>query len=188
MRGEHKLQGESAYRQAGSSPHARGTPSVTGSHTRRGGIIPACAGNTDCCWSLSCRSEDHPRMRGEHPHTVCVRLTKKGSSPHARGTLAGSIRDIPRLGIIPACAGNTYWRQRVRGLRGDHPRMRGEHGYACLLVLRKWGSSPHARGTHNVTVDISLDQGIIPACAGNTGFLSRPAEGSRDHPRMRGEH
>ena len=71
---------------------------------------------------------------------------------------------------------------------GDHPRMRGEHGYACLLVLRKWGSSPHARGTLRRPRMRWRRHGIIPACAGNTRLIAGTKGRNKDHPRMRGEH
>ncbi len=70
--------------------------------------------------------------------------------------------------FIPACAGNTismvlplWWPQ-------VHPRMRGEYLCPFCQLLKKEGSSPHARG---ILVDFTqdlLDLGFIPACAGNT--------------------
>ena len=46
MRGEHALHVLNAVFHLGSSPHARGTPTVTPLCRLREGIIPACAGNT----------------------------------------------------------------------------------------------------------------------------------------------
>ena len=71
----------------GSSPRVRGTPQVVDVHRLNGGIIPACAGNTE------------PIQQG-------IRAAQ-GSSPRVRGTLP-PIPAVPRrVGIIPACAGNT---------------------------------------------------------------------------------
>ena len=74
---------------------------------------------------------------------------------------------------------------------GDHPRVCGEHfvptimGSVSLGSSREcgehrtltdengepWGSSPRMRGTHQIR-DVSADiHGIIPAYAGNTGWL-----------------
>ena len=50
----------------GSSPHVRGTPSVSGSTGSFGGIIPACAGNTTSRLRRRDMRWDHPRMCGEH--------------------------------------------------------------------------------------------------------------------------
>ena len=70
----------------------------------------------------------------------------------------------------------------------DHPRMRGEHVKHLIKDGSVWGSSPHARGTHAKHADILLDEGIIPACAGNTVSVSEYLAQAGDHPRMRGEH
>ena len=54
-------------------------------------------------------------------------LTRKGSSPHARGALDAATLDRFTRGIIPACAGSTSTPFRRRSKSWDHPRMRGEH-------------------------------------------------------------
>gem|GEM_PF-5001664 len=46
-------------------------------------------------------------MRGEHLDFVIHGLGLLGSSPHARGTRAMSLKESLDGGIIPACAGNT---------------------------------------------------------------------------------
>ena len=51
---------------------------------------------------------------------------------------------------------------------GDHPRMRGEHLYAHCKKPCHTGSSPHARGAPFLSLDVSSENGIIPACAGST--------------------
>ena len=50
--------------------------------------------------------------------------------------------------IIPAYAGSTGSRGRPRNLRGDHPRIRGEHVSVQLPKGPGGGSSPHTRGAH----------------------------------------
>ena len=111
-----------------------------------------------------------------------------GSSPHARGTLAGNMTVRVSPGIIPACAGNTVQSGEDDASPVDHPRMRGEHFSWSMTVSDSSGSSPHARGTLDDADWDAEHAGIIPACAGNTSdSRSRPARG-RDHPRMRGEH
>ena len=92
------------------------------------------------------------------------------------------------IGIIPACAGNTFNAISTSMKRRDHPRMRGEHGISQANTPARTGSSPHARGTHRPTYTLDPNHGIIPACAGNTvRALTRPTA-AWDHPRMRGEH
>ena len=127
-------------------------------------------------------------MRGEHCQCVGLVLLLKGSSPHARGTPANTLRQRTVNGIIPACAGNTSVAVCAAGNTRDHPRMRGEHAGLVCFVVGRWGSSPHARGTQPAGRIQYDSKGIIPACAGNTLLLSVSTSSTEDHPRMRGEH
>ena len=95
---------------------------------------------------------------------------------------------LPRLRIIPACAGSTWSLWRFRRSRGDHPRLRGEHITPVGARSRARGSSPLARGALAVVASRGLRGGIIPACAGSTSSASRERARARDHPRLRGEH
>ncbi len=66
--------------------------------------------------------------------------------------------------------------------------MRGEHFLSSISQGGEAGSSPHARGAHQVGIWACVELGLIPACAGST-----PQRGDRvqiwvAHPRMRGEH
>ena len=90
--------------------------------------------------------------------------------------------------IIPAHAGSTY-RRRCRASKSwDHPRSRGEHGSAAVLLRRPPGSSPLTRGAR--PVDCRYDAGvrIIPAHAGSTPTEPQSSSQAWDHPRSRGEH
>ena len=91
-----------------------------------------------------------------------------GSSPHARGTRASLYWLFDDEGIIPACAGNTFFPDKRAGVHRDHPRMRGEHLLRLIQQVANEGSSPHARGTHMFGIGGNGGKGIIPACAGNT--------------------
>ncbi len=107
MRGEHEAKPDAMRVNAGSSPHARGTPAGHAHDLQAGRIIPACAGNTGLPIGLGSKHWDHPRMRGEHQTAGSAGCPGWGSSPHARGT-PGQVSAGPRDGgIIPACAGNT---------------------------------------------------------------------------------
>ena len=127
MRGEHFNAVRSATSPQGSSPHARGTPQQRLRVGFGAGIIPACAGNTSRIVRSLLGIWDHPRMRGEHMFDEVSGDRYEGSSPHARGTrLIVPMRGLAR-GIIPACAGNTWWNAVPAVASRDHPRMRGEH-------------------------------------------------------------
>ena len=66
--------------------------------------------------------------------------------------------------------------------------MRGEHKVEAAITTYDPGSSPHARGAPVGVLDADAPAGIIPACAGSTTSTAAQTGGSRDHPRMRGEH
>ena len=70
----------------------------------------------------------------------------------------------------------------------DHPRIRGEHVYHYVPVAGREGSSPHTRGAPRRRPARRRCPGIIPAYAGSTPGSSTIGAGSRDHPRIRGEH
>ena len=127
-------------------------------------------------------------MRGEHFILWTRHLYKKGSSPLARGT-----RNVPKRrrtdsGIIPACAGNTVFRNTRSQQRQDHPRLRGEHIIERHRVPNRQGSSPLARGTPCQRCGPGRRRRIIPACAGNTLRDRIKLRHHQDHPRLRGEH
>ena len=101
---------------------------------------------------------------------------------------------IPRIfgtlfdGIIPAYAGNTTTRSARKSATRDHPRVCGEHLVVGGEAVTSAGSSPRMRGTRVDRVHGDFVGGIIPAYAGNTSRTTRTAHGSRDHPRVCGEH
>ena len=66
--------------------------------------------------------------------------------------------------------------------------MRGEHLSGSDRMVRRLGSSPHARGTPLTNFPNASVHGIIPACAGNTPPKRNSIRRREDHPRMRGEH
>ena len=127
-------------------------------------------------------------MCGEHIDLLGGPWGAAGSSPHVRGTQLILDGLQHPLGIIPACAGNTGLRGSEKIIKGDHPRMCGEHKFFQGHSPGQRGSSPHVRGTHRVEPQARPQLGIIPACAGNTLSRSRSRRGSGDHPRMCGEH
>ena len=91
-------------------------------------------------------------------------------------------------GIIPAYAGNTESALKRLVIRGDHPRVCGEHSSRRSFFSVAEGSSPRMRGTHYRAVRAARPHGIIPAYAGNTKRWPRLMCIFRDHPRVCGEH
>ena len=131
---------------------------------------------------------DHPRIRGEHARVVDPVRRGEGSSPHTRGARTTS-RTPPRAWrIIPAYAGSTIISSPSGGLTGDHPRIRGEHGFRQSRQRQRAGSSPHTRGALMRLLADEDAVGIIPAYAGSTVNLRGVSFTWWDHPRIRGEH
>ncbi len=181
MRGDHPLP-------AGASEQARGplrTLAVVGGYA---GTTPACAGTTGRPTTAPGRSGDHPRMRGDHDLRGVHPSFGQGPPPHARGPRCRRHRQPDHAGTTPACAGTTEARTTRSGPPRDHPRMRGDHVAAPVLVLQSVGPPPHARGPHPWSGPGWAPAGTTPACAGTThwGPGTRPWPG--DHPRMRGDH
>ena len=152
----------------GSSPRMRGTLIMTANTTRRCGIIPAHAGNTNTYDNFACACGDHPRACGEHVIIRSFPRVMGGSSPRMRGTRHRRRISKTWTGIIPAHAGNTSdLTCGVSNLR-DHPRACGEHIKVVERRSRRGGSSPRMRGTHYRCNGHCVYAGIIPAHAGNT--------------------
>ena len=146
----------------------RGTHSNASNYPDCLGIIPACAGNTDWTACNPHSRRDHPRVCGEHRCRFQICVSNPGSSPRVRGTQSATLRRWASPGIIPACAGNTL-HTASRALRPrDHPRVCGEHTTTATGKLADQGSSPRVRGTQRLVRAPRPEQGIIPACAGNT--------------------
>ena len=168
IRGEHRGGASGTDDIPGSSPHTRGAPGFKRDTTTYTGIIPAYAGSTRRRPDRVSWIQDHPRIRGEHPHDPL------------RGRLSA--------GIIPAYAGSTSAGRRASRSRSDHPRIRGEHQDPTEPSQENIGSSPHTRGAHLQQPESARAGGIIPAYAGSTPTRPRPSRCRRDHPRIRGEH
>ena len=128
IRGEHLVAATGLKYFQGSSPHSRGTLSLT--KPRR------------------CAFWDHPRIRGEHNVGTDPTVFLLGSSPHSRGTPRQLSPSQLLSGIIPAFAGNTSIFSSFFSGVWDHPRIRGEHCSTKTHSEKNPGSSPHSRGTH----------------------------------------
>ena len=106
-RGEHGGVSVGVCGVGGSSPLARGTPSLMDRQSPNHGLIPARAGNTAPANTGPAKCRAHPRSRGEHVSDFFTLELQGGSSPLARGTLRRRSRFPRSAGLIPARAGNT---------------------------------------------------------------------------------
>ena len=169
-RGEHHHQRSLTLADVGSSPLARGTLVFSGFLNAGLRLIPARAGNTSIQRLSQCRTEAHPRSRGEHSSPLRSRRKRFGSSPLARGTRRhpNPCRRPGRL--IPARAGNTTRPPDSETSGSAHPRSRGEHSAIIHEKPLMNGSSPLARGTLPGMHEIPVPSRLIPARAGNTTY------------------
>ena len=187
MRGERIVRTEFMICGRGSSPHARGTRCRGRHRCLHGRFIPACAGNAGHHSASGSAAAVHPRMRGERSVLQEAPPAGDGSSPHARGTHRCPADGGQGFRFIPACAGNARAWPAFITRRPVHPRMRGERvGRACP-PYRRYGSSPHARGTLSILSAHRRNGRFIPACAGNAIDVEACQMELEVHPRMRGE-
>ena len=191
----------------GSSPLARGLPSVRRRRKRGIWIIPARAGFTRVMelrpalagWIIPARAgftraspsspptrRDHPRSRGVYGYRVEDLTGKGGSSPLARGLRDSRQRPPPQRRIIPARAGFTRSCPGSSIRRGDHPRSRGVYDHGDQPSSSPAGSSPLARGLRLGVDPQAFLAGIIPARAGFTHVRHPYHRDQQDHPRSRG--
>ena len=117
-----------------------------------------------------------------------IRNSRRGSSPLARGTPRGFVERSGLVGLIPARAGNTISGSANPSGKGAHPRSRGEHFSFLFCAENRAGSSPLARGTLSSARALAGGSGLIPARAGNTGWVREDGQLYGAHPRSRGEH
>ena len=187
-RGEHGFHHCHAKGAGGSSPLARGTLPQSAHRVPIMRLIPARAGNIERS-PRPCRAHPaHPRSRGEHSLTLLNFTPERGSSPLARGTLAGWNRPSRAARLIPARAGNIRIVSSADGVWAAHPRSRGEHTSRADSPLPRIGSSPLARGTYFFTGRLSFLKRLIPARAGNISRRAAIKFPIPAHPRSRGEH
>ena len=111
----------------GSSPLTRGKPVEAELRVADRGLIPAHAGKTAGYRTRAGAWRAHPRSRGENDGEGTPLSQFTGSSPLTRGKL-GTVETVTvSIGLIPAHAGKTHGRRRVRCPVWAHPRSRGEN-------------------------------------------------------------
>ena len=110
-----------------------------------------------------------------------------GSPPRVRGTAQYYDMSNMRIGITPACAGNSGNRIAGASPAGDHPRVCGEQPPRPCCPPGPPGSTPRVRGTALERDQIIGEYRITPACAGNSLLHKDAFAMQQDHPRVCGE-
>ena len=113
----------------------------------RDGSSPTCVGNRAYFRKGILDGPVHPHMRGEQTESCGTDRRRRGSSPHAWGTVPALLDpDIDRR-FIPTCVGNSDCPILEEEAWTVHPHMRGEQENTGLRMSATDGSSPHAWGT-----------------------------------------
>ena len=187
MRGELPNSAPYGLGDAGSSPHAWGTPVDDIRNILGCRFIPTCVGNSYSVVRVTGNGSVHPHMRGELLGMDPPLRTRRGSSPHAWGTRHPEGGQVHRSRFIPTCVGNSP--RRTSGVRGRpvHPHMRGELRLRASSSADRTGSSPHAWGTLILQVEEPENNRFIPTCVGNSSIRWGPPGAPAVHPHMRGE-
>jgi len=124
---------------------------------------------------------------GEQPAFTLKAASENGSPPRVRGTAFASSASSLVTRITPACAGNSVMVSPLTAKMPDHPRVCGEQPARPLRHSRRRGSPPRVRGTAPLVPLVVADDGITPACAGNSGRRRYIFRAAADHPRVCGE-
>ena len=152
------------------------------------GITPAYAGSTRHQKGCHYRSQDHPRVCGEHYFSRSFLGLRMGSPPRMRGALTLRRCALAVNGITPAYAGSTSFLIQQFPRRQEHPRVCGEHNNLKKRRTLVIGSPPRMRGAPASPQKKRQPTRITPAYAGSTIMRSRLSAGVWDHPRVCGEH
>ena len=131
----------------GSPPRVRGTVGQCGILFPRLRITPACAGNSRRRIKRCNRAGDHPRVCGEQVSPFRQLIFTRGSPPRVRGTADWGYTADERIGITPACAGNSTSSPGPWAPQRDHPRVCGEQSANQPTPFVDQGSPPRVRGT-----------------------------------------
>ena len=155
-----------ALSDSGLSPRVRGNPSADASRRRARGSIPACAGEPGYASHRGISTRVYPRVCGG-THAPLYRATHvEGLSPRVRGNRALQRLGQHDLGSIPACAGEPRAGLPAPLRRRVYPRVCGGTVAMDRVEDEHTGLSPRVRGNRLQVVDVLVDRGSIPACAG----------------------
>ena len=150
------------------------------------GSIPACAGEPDQPCLRTGELGVYPRVCGGTPSTKATADTRFGLSPRVRGNLYQTYIPYADGGSIPACAGEPHSEHGTFDRTKVYPRVCGGTGQGGSFGYTLTGLSPRVRGNLRVARNRRLQQGSIPACAGEPCFRLPPIPDEGVYPRVCG--
>ena len=170
----------------GLSPRVRGNPD---NRTDRGpgrGSIPACAGEPSGRQRCRGGSWVYPRVCGGTKPNLSQQFLFQGLSPRVRGNLQLRWGAEPKLGSIPACAGEPLRCRPQPPPVGVYPRVCGGTGRHQPERAGRQGLSPRVRGNLIGTTWRAARSGSIPACAGEPSAWRGRGHAAGVYPRVCG--
>ena len=170
----------------GLSPRVRGNLRTFSQWRRRGGSIPACAGEPPWAGFVSLWRRVYPRVCGGTAGRRLWRRLSGGLSPRVRGNLGVGGQSGLLLRSIPACAGEPYAFAPAPSPSPVYPRVCGG---TLARKARKPGSpglSPRVRGNRRQAELHPAPPRSIPACAGEPCAARRLRPPGKVYPRVCG--
>ena len=152
--------------ESGLSPPTRGSRCLARFLSRRGGSIPAHAGEAERAYGPATSRAVYPRPRGGAVASRASSVGEEGLSPPTRGSQS-ELTVPPRLGrSIPAHAGEPAPRSLPTLPEGVYPRPRGGAILVDPLAILPEGLSPPTRGSRGMERQPPIAGRSIPAHAG----------------------
>ena len=106
--GEKNVYYELGQQKPGSPPRVRGKADISQNCACFFRITPACAGKSQCNFSIPRTAGDHPRVCGEKSAPERRTHAGRGSPPRVRGKAGPNSAHNMASGITPACAGKRF--------------------------------------------------------------------------------
>ena len=128
--------------------------------------IPACAGEPPEQVMQPCPLTVYPRVCGGTFSSPLQPPVRRGLSPRVRGNPPPRIETPPRIGSIPACAGEPQEILHRPCRLSVYPRVCGGTLWEPYSLPYIQGLSPRVRGNLILPPDTSREARSIPACAG----------------------
>ncbi len=170
----------------GLSPRVRGNrrPHRASINQRRS--IPACAGEPYQSQAPAQWSRVYPRVCGGTTWGCARRRDGQGLSPRVRGNPPDETTRISTMGSIPACAGEPVTSFPASSVCRVYPRVCGGTRSTLLSATNRIGLSPRVRGNRATGTQYYVDDGSIPACAGEPAVDIRLDADGKVYPRVCG--
>ena len=181
------LDASTSHGQSGLSPRVRGNHQRFQDRRKRGGSIPAsagepffCARRPNCCRGLS------PRVRGNPSLMRFASLFDRSIPASAGEPIAATAASPPRRVYPRECGGTAVLRTAAASMLGLSPRVRGNRREG-IGGARRQGSIPASAGEPLRRGWMNREGGVYPReCGGTRRALAVPLAATGLSPRVRG--